>query len=121
MYFLDQAAVGLASLTISDDNGNAIETFSSVIPTDKKDREGLLYITATAGMNSFQWPMTYPNGVKMVDSEFHKRPSGPLATPGTYRATLSVDDWSYTQSFQLLKDPRVTTDLTPTWPSSSTS
>ena len=108
MYFLDQAAVGLASLTISDDNGNAIETFSSVIPTDKKDREGLLYITATAGMNSFQWPMTYPNGVKMVDSEFHKRPSGPLATPGTYRATLSVDDWSSTQSFQLLKDPRVT-------------
>ncbi len=108
MYFLDQAAVGLASLTISDDNGNAIETFSSVIPTNKKDREGLLYITATAGMNSFQWPMTYPNGVKMVDSEFHKRPSGPLATPGTYRATLSVDDWSSTQSFQLLKDPRVT-------------
>jgi hypothetical protein len=109
MYFLDQSAVGQASLTISDDDGNEIETFSSVIPADKKDREGLLYITAAAGMNSFQWPMTYPSGVKMVDSEFHKRPSGPLATPGTYRATLAVDEWSITQSFQLLKDPRVTT------------
>ena len=60
-------------------------------------------------MNSFQWPMTYPNGVKMVDTEFHKRPSGPLAKPGTYHATLTVGDWSMSQSFELLKDPRITT------------
>ncbi len=109
MYFLEEAAVGEASLTIRDDDGKEIETFSSVIPEDKKDREGLLYITATAGMNTFQWPMTYPNGVKMVDTEFHKRPSGPLGKPGTYRATLTVGDWSMTQSFDLIKDPRIVT------------
>ncbi len=107
-YFLDQAAVGEASLTIGDSYGNEIETFSSAIPEDKKDRHGL-YITGTAGMNSFQWPMTYPDGVKMAATEFHKRPSGPLAKPGTYQATLTVGDWSMTQSFELLKDPRVTT------------
>ena len=105
-YFLEQAAVGEASLTISEADGTEIETFSSVIPTDKKDRHGL-YITAAAGMNSFQWPMTYPSGVKMVDTEFHKRPEGPLAKPGAYQATLTVGDWSMTQSFELLKDPRV--------------
>jgi hypothetical protein len=109
MYFLDQAAVGDASLTIIDGDGNEVETFSSVIPEDKKDREGLLYITAAAGMNSFQWPMTYPSGVKMVDTEFHKRPGGPLAKPGTYQARLTVGDWSMTQSFRLLKDPRIAT------------
>ena len=109
MYFLDQAAVGEARLIISDNDGNQIETFSSEIPEDKKDREGLLYITAAAGMNSFQWPMTYPNGVRMVDTEFHKRPGGPLAKPGTYHATLKVGDWSMSQSFELLKDPRITT------------
>ena len=109
MYFLDQAAVGEASLTIERrPTATEIETFSSSIPADKKDRHGL-YITAAAGMNSFQWPMTYPSGVKMVDTEFHKRPGGPLAKPGTYRATLTVGDWSMTQSFELLKDPRVTT------------
>ena len=113
MYFLDQAAVGEASLTIregdgSDGDGKEIETFSSAIPEDKKDRRGL-YITAAAGMNSFQWPMTYPNGVKMADTEFHKRPGGPLAKPGTYQATLTVGDWSMTQSFELLKDPRIST------------
>jgi photosystem II stability/assembly factor-like uncharacterized protein len=108
-YFLEQPAVGDARLTISDVDGKHIETFSSVIPEDKKDREGLLYITAAAGMNTFQWPMTYPNGVRMVDTEFHKRPIGPLAKPGTYQATLMVGDWSMTQSFELLKDPRIST------------
>jgi hypothetical protein len=66
-------------------------------------------------MNSFQGPMTYPSGVKMVDTEFHKRPDGPLAVPGTYQATLTVGDWSMTQSFELQKDPRIATsdaDLT---------
>ncbi len=29
--------------------------------------------------------------------------------PGTYQATLTVGDWSMTQSFDLVKDPRVTT------------
>jgi hypothetical protein len=107
-YYLSEDAVGAASLTISDAAGNVIETFSSVIPPEKKDRHGL-YITAAAGMNRFLWPMTHPAGVKMVDSEYHERPVGPLAVPGGYRATLTVGDWSMTQPFELLKDPRVAT------------
>ena len=107
-YFLAEAAVGSATLTIHDSAGNLVDSFPSTIPVEKKDRHGL-YITAEAGMNSFQWPMTYPSGVKMVDTEYHKRPGGPLAQPGVYRATLTVGDWSMSQSFELLKDPRVTT------------
>jgi hypothetical protein len=107
-YFLAESAVGDATLTIAEADGTAIETFTSAIPADKKDRHGL-YITASAGMNGFLWPMTYPSGVKMVDTEFHERPVGPLAVPGTYRATLTVGDWSTTQTFELLKDPRVDT------------
>ena len=60
-------------------------------------------------MNSFHWPMTYPAGDKMLDTEFHPRPSGPLAKPGTYTATLTIGDWSASEEFRLLKDPRVTT------------
>jgi hypothetical protein len=60
-------------------------------------------------MNSFQWPMTYPLGVKMVDTEFHKPPSGALAKPGRYEATLRVGEWSMTQPFELIKDPRIST------------
>ncbi len=54
----DDDADGEATLTIVDADGNEIETFSSDIPDDKKDRDGL-YITAKPGMNSFQWSMNH--------------------------------------------------------------
>jgi len=107
-YYLDGAPEGEATLTILDSAGVEIETFSSAIPEEKDDREGL-YITADAGMNSFQWPMQYPPGTKMVDTKFHERPGGPVAMPGEYTAKLAVGEWSMTQTFQLVKDPRVTT------------
>ncbi len=106
-YYLEEAPEDEAVLTISDSDGNEVGSFSSVIPEDKKDRNGF-YITANAGMNQFQWDMTYPAGVKMVDTEFHGRPLGPLAKPGTYTAELTIGDWSMTQNFDLVKDPRVT-------------
>ncbi len=108
-YLLDEDATGTASLTISDADGNEIETFSSTIPEEKKDRAGLRYIHAKQGMNAFQWSMNHPSGVKMTDTEFHGRPGGPLAKPGRYQATLNVGDWSMTQPFELVPDPRVTT------------
>jgi photosystem II stability/assembly factor-like uncharacterized protein len=110
-YYLDDDATGDAELTILDHDGNEVDNFPSTIPTDKKDRHGL-YITAHAGMNTFQWPMTYRAGVKMVDTEFHARPSGPLAKPGTYRARLTVGDWATTTEFELIRDPRITTSDT---------
>jgi len=108
-YLLDEDATGTATLTISDADGNEIETFSSEVPAEKKDRAGNQYIHAKAGMNAFQWSMNHPSGVKMDDTDFHGRPAGPLAKPGSYQATLTVGDWSMSQPFELVKDPRVTT------------
>ena len=36
-----------------------------------------------------------------------QNPAGPLVPPGTYQIRLKVGDESHTESFQLLKDPRV--------------
>ena len=107
-YFLKDAPDDGATLTVLDSDGDEIETFSSDIPAEKEDRDGL-YITAHAGMNSFQWPMRHAAGAKMIDTDFHKRPPGPLARPGNYSVKLTVGDWSMTQGFSLVKDPRVTT------------
>lgn len=107
-YFLPEAPEGETTLSVIDSNGDLVESFDSTIPEDKDDRRGL-YITAHAGMNTFQWPMTHPAGAKMVDTDFHKEPEGPLANPGAYTATLSTGDWSASQEFTLVKDPRVTT------------
>ncbi len=107
-YYLPEDVEGEVTLGFADGSGNHIQTFSSTIPENSEDRDGL-YITAHPGMNSFQWPMFYPSGEKMVDSNFHGRPKGPLATPGQYEVRLSANGIDLTQSFQLLKDPRVTT------------
>ena len=100
--------IGGARALRFDSDGDEVQTFSSEIPEKKDDRDGH-YITAAAGMNSFQWPMTYPSGVKMLDTEYHKPAAGPLARPGRYEVRLTVGDWSMTQPFELLKDPRVAT------------
>ncbi len=91
-----------------DDDGRLVDSFTSAIPEEKSQRNGL-YLTAIPGMNSFQWPMRWPAGEKMVDSDYHGRPQGPLAMPGRYRATLTVGEVSSSQEFNLVKDPRVTT------------
>ena len=105
---LDAAPGGEAVLTISDEKGNRIDSFSSTMPEDKKDRYGQC-ISAKPGMNSFWWSMNYPVGEKMTDTDFHERPAGPLALPGVYSARLTVGEWSMEQNFNLIKDPRVKT------------
>ncbi|MEO6571613.1 MAG: glycosyl hydrolase, partial [Ilumatobacteraceae bacterium] len=107
-YFLREDAVGEASLIVTDADGTLIDTFPSVIPAEKKDRTGL-YITAHAGMNRFQWPLTLPAGTKMTGTEYHTAAVGPMVVPGRYLVTLRVGDWSMTQPFDVVPDPRVDT------------
>ena len=107
-YWLRERPDTEVTLTILDAEGNEIDSFSSDIPEDKKDRVGV-YLTADAGMNSFQWAMRHPDGPKMADTDFHGRPTGPLVLPGDYQVHLSIGDWSQTQPLSLLLDPRVDT------------
>ena len=105
-YYLDEAPDVEATLTILDAAGVEIDSFSSIIPTAQEDREGP-YITAAAGMNRFQWMMRHSNGTRMVDTEYHGRPAGPLAKPGVYTARLVIGEWEMEQTFALNIDPRV--------------
>ncbi len=105
-YYLDEAPENGADLTFTDAAGNVVSTHSSIIPVDKEDRVGL-YITAEAGMNSFQWPMRHTDGPKIPDTDYQGAAKGPLALPGVYTATLTADDWSMSQTFELVTDPRI--------------
>jgi hypothetical protein len=60
-------------------------------------------------MNRFVWNMRYPAARKVPeDKTTEDTLVGPLAAPGTYRVTLQVGDDSQTQTFRIVKDPRVT-------------
>jgi len=100
---------GELSLAIADASGQEVVSFGQLPSEEDREKPPQLYLSAEPGMNEFQWPMRYPHGPAMVDTEMHKPSAGPLAVPGTYTATLTAGDWSMSQDFELLKDPRVTT------------
>ena len=55
--------------------------------------------------------MRYPQGEKMEGTDFHGRPPGPLSLPGDYSVRLDIGEWSQTQPFALLLDPRIDTPI----------
>ena len=85
-----------ATLEILDGQGVTVRTFED-IPTH-------------AGMNRFVWDLTYPGAETVQGGD-----TGPRAVPGMYQARLSAGEGggggSQTQSFEVLKDPRISTTL----------
>jgi len=91
----------VVKLTFKEADGTVIKTYSS----DAKERGEKL--EPSKGFNRFYWNMRYPNaedfkGMIMWSGGV----GGPRAVPGTYQVELSVGDWSHTEPFEILKDPR---------------
>ena len=105
-------------LEILDGNGNVVRSFSS--RDDPKDRSVVarpyppsMKPESTfhqAGMNRFVWDLRYPGPLLAEDGKLTSYNTlGPLAVPGTYQVRLTAGEWSQTTSFELLKDPRLST------------
>jgi hypothetical protein len=106
-YYLPEQPTGEVRLSIRKATGQSVNEFTSQIPAEEKDRDGL-YVPNDPGMNLFQWPMTYRSGIKMTGAtEMNKPAPGPLAAPGAYVVELTVGDQTLEQEFSLLADPRV--------------
>ena len=59
-------------------------------------------------MNRFVWNIRYPAARKVPeDKSTEDALVGPLAAPGMYQVKLQVGDDTQTQSFRIIKDPRV--------------
>src|SRR5262249_21941957 len=122
-YYLKQKPEGEITLAFLDAKGNEIKRFSSEerpANTDsqstseaekkKKDEKKEPHILKEAGTNRFVWNMRYPDPSKVegyVASE--DTLSGPLAPPGKYQVRLMVGDETYTETFEIHKDPRIST------------
>jgi len=67
-------------------------------------------LKVTAGQHRFRWDMRYPGprdfpGLIMWSANTQ----GPLAPPGRYQARLTAHGQTFTQSFDIVADPRLTT------------
>lgn len=100
-------------LTIQDSAGNDIRTFTRQQESKDDDAKPLLKdddrkLTADAGLNRFEWNMEYPGAEKFEKLVmWNDSLEGPVAIPGTYRATLLVKDKSQTVDLEILADPRL--------------
>ncbi|MGH7869062.1 MAG: glycosyl hydrolase, partial [Candidatus Dormibacteraceae bacterium] len=121
-YFLKEQPQSEVTLSFLDVSGKLIRTFSSeekkVQPRpgsdqskEKEKEKGQKEprVPKAAGANRFVWDMHYPytTGIE-GDSGSEKIMQGALVPPGTYQVQLKLGDQSYTQAFEVLKDPRIT-------------
>ncbi len=119
------------TLAFLDASGQVIKSFKSTTPdaptstsaTARKDSTGLAemrqptaparretMLPAQAGGNAFVWAdMRYPDPIALPNSVTHGRARGPLAMPGKYKVQLTVEGKTYTQEFEIVKDPRIET------------
>jgi photosystem II stability/assembly factor-like uncharacterized protein len=106
------------TLEILDGTGSVVRKFSS--KDDPQDRSVVARpyppsmkdesIFHQAGLNRFIWDLRYPGPLMAEGGQLTSHDAlGPVAPPGTYQVRLTSGGWTATQSFELLKDPRLET------------
>ena len=107
-YYLAQSPALAVSLAFQDESGKTIEEFSS---TSKSTRGAGNRVRTDTGLNRLVWDMHYPDATGIEGGTYFLGGTlqGPEVTPGNYTVKLTVDGESYTQSFEIRKDPRLQT------------
>ncbi len=124
-YWLASAASGPVTLAVRDAGGQVIRTFSSAdqpeqLPATQYFENGWLgeapRVESTAGMHRFVWDLRYPRPDALsydysIAGVWHDGtpidPRGPLALPGRYTVSLTVNGKTYTRPLTVRMDPRV--------------
>ncbi len=76
----------------------------------RDDEDGQTTAPVDSGMNRFVWDRRYPDAVKVPGAiMWSGYVEGPEAVPGKYQVRLKIGDKSWTQPFEIRKDPRVKT------------
>ena len=103
-YYFKERPEGEVKLEFVEEDGTPIREFSSV--PERGQEEGAVKVEA--GMNRFVWDMRYEEASRFQGMVMWAgRLSGPRAVPGTYQVRLTVGERSFTESFEIKKDPRV--------------
>jgi photosystem II stability/assembly factor-like uncharacterized protein len=113
-YYLKDEPGGAVKLEFLQEDGTLIREYTSEGRGGRAGgpggpgRPGGAAVPKSAGMNRFVWNLRYPDasdfpGLIMWGGST----AGPRAAPGSYQVRLSAGDETYTESFTVMKDPRV--------------
>ena len=111
-YYFEDVPGGEVTLRILDGNG-IVRSFTSTAE-EEAPRTGFFggsggdrTVSAEQGANTFRWDMRYAGADVLSDAVFQGRSDGPLAAPGSYRVEISVNGKTFSQSFEIVRDPRL--------------
>ncbi len=118
-YYLADDSEEQVRLEILSDSGEVIREFkSSQEGADTSTEAGMRFpergrdasrdLRTTAGMHRFVWDLQYPGRLREDGEERDSR--GPMAVPGRYQVRLTIGEWTRTEAFSVLIDPRVAED-----------
>lgn len=121
-YSFKEKPRGEVKLEVLDSRGAVIRTFSSQapaeagppgVPPEFAEFFGAgpqpMRLPAEAGMNRFVWNMRYPDPTRVPGAILWGNIQGPKAVPGTYQIRLTAEGKTLTQSFEIKKNPLLTT------------
>ncbi len=113
------------TLEFLDNSGKLIRKFSSKPPEKKEQQAGESgeededfpprrpeadRVPSEAGLNRFVWDLRYPDASKFPGLiMWAGSVRGPAIVPGTYKVRLAAQGKSETQSFEVKRDPRLST------------
>jgi photosystem II stability/assembly factor-like uncharacterized protein len=94
------------SADLAKDKGGEAEKEAEV-EKDKDEDEEKVKIPTEAGMNRFVWDLTWPQGKTFPGMILWSgQPPAPVAVPGSYQVRLTAGGETFTQPFEIRKDPR---------------
>jgi len=121
-YTLSEVASRPLTIEFMDPQGTVIKSFSSARKESSSNRgmgtRGSVphggnenAVRTEPGLNRFVWDMRYPDAEGIDGGTYFLGGSlrGPEAAPGRYQVRITIGSISATQSFEIRKDPRVTT------------
>jgi hypothetical protein len=113
---LDEEGADEVTLEILDGNDEVLRSLSSTTPEPRAPslRRRLMpeldeppLLDARAGANRYVWNLRLADPRLAENAVLWGSLSGPVVPPGTYRARLTVGEWSDTVSFEVVPDPRL--------------
>jgi photosystem II stability/assembly factor-like uncharacterized protein len=107
-YYFSEKPDDVVMLEIRDGNGNLVRSFASKRKDIQLKRVGGPILPSSPGMHRFFWDMRHAEAWTQRAGRGGR--GGPLVAPGIYQAKLIIGDWSHTERFRVLIDPRVLED-----------
>lgn len=109
-YYFSEKPDDVVMLEIRDGNGNLVRSFAS--KRKNIQPEGLEFdgpiLPTSPGKHRFFWDMRHAGAWNR--REGRRSIGGPVVAPGIYQAKLIIGDWTHTERFRVLVDPRLLKD-----------